>query len=200
MKKILYFTGTFCLIFFIVFLCFYYKKNNIGNNINRKNEDKTVNYILNLQNYEANIDVTVYSNKNENKYKIKQYCDINKSYQEIEEPEELKKTYMNLENNKLIIGSNKLNLKKIYEKYNNNLNNSLFLNVFIEEYKTNNNKIYENDNDYIIEVNLETNFNTYAKTKKLYINKETKKPERLEIYDNSQKQKVCIIYNYIDIK
>lgn len=201
MKKIMYFAGISCLIIFLIFLSFYYKKNNIGNNISRKDEDKIVNYILNnLQNYQANIDVTVYSNKTENKYKMKQYCDENKSYQEIEEPEELKETYMNLENDKLVIGSKSLNLNKVYEKYNNTLNNSLFLNVFIEEYKNKNSRFYEEENKCIMEISLETNFNTYAKTKRLYIDKESKKPEKLEIYDDSQNKRVCIIYNYIEVK
>ena len=58
-------------------------------------------------------------------------------------------------------------------------------------------RFYDN---YIMEVNLDENFNTYAKTKKLYINKKSKKPEKLEIYDNAKNIKVCIIYNYIEIK
>ena len=76
----------------------------------------------------------------------------------------------------------------------------MFLNVFIEEYKTKESRVYEENNKYIMEINLETNFNTYAKTKKLYIDKTTSKPEKLEIYDNSQNTRICIIYNYIDIK
>lgn len=201
MKKILYFVGISCLIVFTIFISFYYKKNNIGNNISRKSEDKIINYILNnMQSYQANVDVIVYSNKTENRYKMNQYFDENKTYQEIEEPEELRETYMNLENNKLIIGSKNLNLSKVYEKYNNTLNNSLFLNVFIEEYKTRNSRFYEENEKCIMEVNLETNFNTYAKTKRLYIDKKSKKPEKLEVYDDSQNTRICIIYNYIEIK
>lgn len=201
MKKMLYITSVSCLMILIFFLCFYYKKNNTGNNINRKSENKIVKYILdNLDKYDAEIEVTVYSNKNENKYKINQNCSKVKSYQKILEPLELKDVYISLENDKLIVGNTKLNLEKNFEKYNNILNNSLFLNVFIKEYKSNNSKYYEENGNVVMEVNLDKNSNTYAKVKKLYINKKTKKPEKLEILDNAKNKKVCIIYNYIDIK
>lgn len=205
MKRILYIVGISCLIVLLFFLCFYYKKNNIGNNIDRKDENKVINHILgDFRTYEAEVEVRVYSNKTENEYKIKQVCNTEKSYQEINEPEELKGIYIELEHEKLTVGNSKQNIKKIYEKYKNILNNSLFLNVFIQEYKSNDTKeksrYYEENDNYIMEVNLDENFNTYAKTKKLYINKKSKKPEKLEIYDNAKNIKVCIIYNYIEIK
>ena len=47
--------------------------------------------IFNISSYEATIEMTVYSNKNENKYTIKQNCEIGvKSSQEILEPSNMK--------------------------------------------------------------------------------------------------------------
>lgn len=113
MKKILYIVGVSCLIVLLIFLSFYYKKNNIGNNIGIKSENEVINYILdNFKTYEAEIEVTVYGNKTENKYKLKQICDYKKSYQEIEEPSDLKGIYVNLEDNKLTVRKHKIELKK----------------------------------------------------------------------------------------
>ena len=60
----------FVLICIIVFLIFYYIFSNLVNNMNRS-EDEIVEDILNkLNNYEANIDVIVKSNKTENNYNM----------------------------------------------------------------------------------------------------------------------------------
>lgn len=58
MKRILYIVGISCLIVLLFFLCFYYKKNNIGNNIDRKDENKVINHILeDFRTYEAEVGV-----------------------------------------------------------------------------------------------------------------------------------------------
>ena len=60
------------------------KDSKIGNN---KNSQQIVDYILNISSYEAQVTVTVSSNKNNNKYILKQtYQSPNKSTQEVIEP------------------------------------------------------------------------------------------------------------------
>ena len=59
-------------------------KNLIGNN---KTSQEIVDYILNISSYEVNVTVNVTSNKNNNKYILKQtYQDKSKSTQEVIEP------------------------------------------------------------------------------------------------------------------
>ena len=62
----------FVIILLIVFLIFYYNTSNFGNNISVKSENKVVDYILNINEYEAEIEVTVTSNKTTNIYNLKQ--------------------------------------------------------------------------------------------------------------------------------
>ena len=82
-----------CLVFFIKNN---YKTKNIGNNIN-KSADNLKEYILNISSYKANIEVTVYSNKNENKYIINQeYTTPNVCKQEVVEPTNIKRFKNNI--------------------------------------------------------------------------------------------------------
>ena len=57
-------------IFFIIFSIFFYIIFKSGNNIISKNQDMIIEKILNAKGYKACIEVTVYSNKTENKYEI----------------------------------------------------------------------------------------------------------------------------------
>ncbi len=91
-----------------------------------------------------------------------------------------------------------LKLDKVYENYEPLMNNSLFLNTFIKEYKENESTTYK-ENDFIV---LETKVknNTYIKSKKLYVDIQNGVPVKLEIKGNSQKSDICINYNSIEIK
>ena len=90
MKKKIFFLFIlfFIFIFFIIYIFFIKntaKNLNIGNN---NNSQEIVNKFLNISSYEAIIEMKVQSNKNINKYKIKQcYIDKENNYQEIIEPE-----------------------------------------------------------------------------------------------------------------
>ena len=139
----------FVLICITIFFIFYYNFFILGNNINRS-QDEIVDNIINKTNeYEANIDVKVISNKNENYYKMYQIVNDEKSIQIVDGPENIKGLEIENISNKLIIRNTKLNMEKIYDQYEFLLNNSLFLNVFIEDYKKNTSKIYE-ENDELI--------------------------------------------------
>ena len=197
MRKMLLFLGCFCL---IVFLIFYYKTLKNGNNIINKTQEEIIDYILNdAKSYTANMDVTIYSNKTEITYKIKQEVTEERATQEILSPDDIKGLKIELNGNSLKITNTSLNLEKIYEEYDVVLNNSLFLNVFIEDYKNNTSKSYEENNEIILETEIDNNNNTYAQYKELHIDKLTKKITELIIRDNNKKIRINIKYNDIEI-
>lgn len=184
----------------IIFIICYYIFCISGNNINISQE-KVVEEILNeFNNYEANIEVTVRSNKNENKYEMTQTVNNNYSKQEIKKPENLKNMIIELEENKLKILNSNLNMEKIYENYNYILNNSLFLNTFANDFSNNDSEVYKENGKTVIEVKLSNNTNTYIKYKCLYLNEKTHIPEKLVIKDITKNPYISIIYNDIKIK
>ena len=190
----------FVLICITIFFIFYYNFFILGNNINRS-QDEIVDNIINKTNeYEANIDVKVISNKNENDYKMYQIVNDEKSIQIVDEPENIKGLEIENISNKLIIRNTKLNMEKIYDQYEFLLNNSLFLNVFIEDYKKNTSKIYEENDELIFEVKLDSSKSTYIKYKELHVDKISGVPRQLIIKDNTKKTCISIIYNDIKIK
>lgn len=200
MRKMLLFLGVFCL---IVFCIFYYKTLKNGNNINSKSEKEFIDYILNdMKEYKANADVKIISNKTEKDYKIYQEVTNSKSTQKVLNEKDEDIIEIVLENNKLKIVNQILNLEKVYEEYSTLLNNSLFLNVFLNEYKNqeNNHKVYEENGDIILEIELVKNINTYARFKRLHISKDTKSIKELIVLDDNKKIRACIKYNNIEIK
>lgn len=190
----------FVLICMIIFFIFYYIFIFLGNNKNI-NQDEIVDKILNsFIKYEANIIVHVISNKNETYYNMFQSVNNNESKVIINEPENIKGMIIEKNNNCLKISNPKINMEKIYSNYNVALNNSLFLNTFIEEFKNNKSEVIEEEDKIILKIKLDDNFNTYANCKELYVNKKTGEPEELVIKDNTQRTRICIIYNDIKIK
>lgn len=179
------------LIFSIIFLLTNNKNIETGNNDN--------NQILNMNSYEAKIEVTVISNKNTNKYKmIQQYKKDEYSIQEIEEPENIRGVRIEYMNNTLSIKNTNLNLTNIYENYKYIAENNLFLNEFIDDYKNNrNSKQEENENEIILTTDCKTQENKYQIKKKLIIDKDTGKPKKLEVQDINQNITVYILYNEI---
>ena len=183
-----------CLIFFIKNN---YKTKNIGNNIN-KSADNLKEYILNISSYRANIEVTVKSNKNENKYVIKQeYANPNIAKQEIIEPSNISglKTIYDGEN--LKIENTNLSLTKIIDNYDYIPTNTLWLTSFINEYKNSNiDDCRETQDELIMKVSyIENNCNM---EKGLYIDKKTSKPTKMIVKDINKNTAIYIIYNEIN--
>ena len=113
-----------------------YKNKNFGNNMSNKNLEEIEKYILDISSYTAKMDVTVESNKNTNKYVMEQrYEKGKKSKQKILEPANIEGLEIIYEENKLTINNAKNNLKTMYENYPNLMENCLWLNAFIEDYK-----------------------------------------------------------------
>ena len=85
------------------------------------------------------------------------------------------------------------------ENYQDITQNTLDLSAFIENYKNNKNSKYTEQNNQIIMETTALAENKYQKYEKLYISKETGKPEKMEIKDTNQNTIIYIIYNEINI-
>lgn len=195
----------FCLIFILVvgltiFIKNNYKSLKMGNNIINQSAEKIKENILNIESYQAKVQITITSNKNTNTYEATQkyYKENNLYKQEIISPESIAGVTFEFDGNNLQIKNTKLNLSKIYENYNYIGSNELSLNAFIEDYKSNDSNNYENDEEVILEVVVRNN-NKYRSIKRLYISKDTCLPTKMEIEDNSQNILVYILYNEIEI-
>ena len=170
------------------------KKIKIGNN---SNSQEIIENILNISSYESIIDVEVNSNKNVNKYVIKQkYIAPDISEQELLEPENIQGIKIKKTGNELKVENTKLNISKIYNDYPYMVDNCMDLNTFIGIYKQNDEKDYEEKNNEII-LRIENKENPYTKFRILYINKETGNPIRMEIKDNSKKTLIYILYKEV---
>lgn len=185
------------LILFVIFFAFFMVKNfKTGNN---KSSQDMVNDVLNIKSYNATIEVEVKSNKNQNKYIIKQsYKNENENSQEVIEPSNIKGVKIIKENGVLKLENSKLNLLSVFENYSYLSENDLDLSSFINDYKNNKNSNYtENDNEIIIKTE---NINSKNKTiKKLYINKKNGKIEKMEIEDTNKKMAVYILYREVNV-
>ncbi len=191
-------------IILVVLIIIFVKINNktaktfkIGNN---STSQEVVDYILNIKSYETEIDVEVKSNKNSNKYKIKQtYINDKNITQEVVEPSNIQGVRIIKEGNNLKIENTKLSLTKIIENYSDITKNNLDLINFIENYKNNSNSQFKEENNQVIMETTAQNENNYQKYEKLYVSKETGKPIRMEIKDTNQNVIIYIIYNEINI-
>ena len=200
MKKKYYLILLF--IIFIISVGFIFYKNSIKNLKigNNKNSQEIVDYILNLSSYEAEVTVNITSNKNSNKYILKQKYQKDKEHiQEVIEPSNISGVKIINDGKNLKIENSNLNLNEIIENYTNLENNNLDLSMFIDEYKNSNESNYEEKDDEIIMKVKNDKENIYVKEKILYINKKTYKPVKLEIKDNKQKERIYILYNEVEI-
>lgn len=189
-------------IFVSIFFKINYKKINTGNNILNKTLDEVQEYICNINSYEATMEVTINSNKNTNKYKIKQTHDESEDIQEILEPENVKGIKFIYKNNTLQIINTNLNLTKIYNNYPYIESNNLWLNDFLEEYKqadNENKEATENDEEVVLKLEVQ-NEDSNIKYKELYLDKKTGNPTKLLIQDNNKNTVIYILYSEITIK
>lgn len=183
----------FAIAFIIIFSKNNYKTLKNGNNINNQTRDKVYDNILNISSYKATLEVTINSNKNSNKYVLKQSHNLDEDTQEVLEPENIRGIKTTYNNGILKIQSDNLDITKVYNDYKNIENNDLWLNSFIEDYKISKEKIVEENEEKIISIKVNN------RTKKLYLDKKTEKPTKLIVEDDNQKTVIYIIYNEIEI-
>lgn len=197
-KLIVIFSIILIIILVSIFLILYYKNGKVGNTIINKSEEQIVDSILNIKSYSAKLDVSIETNKNTNKYVVSQKVENEKSTQKVLEPENIAGVITEYDGTNLKIRNNKLNLETTFQNYQYVVENRLWLNSFIEEFKeSSNKKVNSKENEIILEVsNTENPYNTY---KKLYIDKKTGKPTKLQIEDINKKMLVYILYTEITI-
>ena len=198
-KKLFIFLILFFLSIIIsIFLKNAYKTSKTGNTIIKSSND-LAEYILNINSYEAEIEMQVNSNKNISKYVIKQkYTEPNIFKQEVLEPSNIQGVTITHDGNNIKLENTKLNLTKIYENYEYLADSFLDLKYFIEKYKENNDSEYEEkENEIIMKTNIENN--EYIQKARLYVSKESKLPTKLELMDKNEKNIVYILYKEIKI-
>lgn len=200
MKKKYWFILLITLILILGGVFFY--KNNVKNSKigNNKNSQEIVDNFLNLSSYEVQVTVNVTSNKNSNKYILKQtFNSPNISTQEVIEPSNI--AGVRIENNgtNVKIENTNLKLSTLLENYNYLGNNCLDLSSFIEDYKKNEDSIFEeNDEEIILKTNSNAD-NNYIQEKTLHISKQTYNPTEMEIKDNKQNTTIYILYNEVKL-
>lgn len=196
-KKILILAIILVIIIMIVIFIFF--KNNtaksfkIGNNTSSQ---EIVDHILNIKSYETVIDVETKSNKNENKYVIKQsYNGEDENSQEILEPSNIEGVKIVRSGKTLKLENTNLKLTSIFENYDYLSQNCLDLSSFIDEYKNDVNSKWEEKNGEII---MKTNLSKDMK-KELYISKENGKPLKMNIEDTNKKTAIYILYREVNV-
>lgn len=184
----------------ILFLVFNKNTSKVFKNGNNMNSQEIVDYILNISSYKANITVNINSNKNNNKYIINQeYISPNTNKQEIIEPENIAGVRIIRDENGLTLENTRLDLTNIYENYEYIADNCLDLSSFINDYNSSNKSSCEEKENQVIMKTESANGNGYTKYKTLYVDKQSLKPQKLEIKDNNQKTTVNILYNMVEI-
>lgn len=197
-NKKIFLVGISLLIIIIIIILNFSKNNRakslkIGNNTSSQ---EIVDYILNIKSYETVVEVETKSNKNENKYVIKQkYNGENENLQEILEPANIQGVKIIRSGKTLKLENTNLKLTSIFENYDYLSQNCLDLNSFIEEYKNDINSKWEEKNGQII---MKTNLSKDMK-KELYISKENGKPVKMNIEDTSKKTAIYILYREVNV-
>lgn len=197
-KKIFYIIVVILLIILGVFIYKnMIKKSKIGNNMSSQ---EIVDYILNVTSYKSNVTIQVNSNKNTNKYILKQeFNSENGNVQEVIEPANIAGVKIIKKEGNLKIENTNLNLSTIFENYQGLEENCLDLSTFIDNYKKYDKSTFEENEKEIIMKTKNSNQNKYIENKILYINKQNKLPTKLIIEDNNQNTTINIQYNEIEL-
>ena len=172
------------------------KKTKNGNNMSSQ---EVVENVLNINSYKAKVTVEVQSNKNKNKYILKQEYNTENGYiQEVLEPANIAGIKITRKDNNLLIENSKLDLKTIFENYEGLENKCLDLYNFINKYKSEQNSIFE-ENEQEIKLKIKSNNNKYQENEILYINREKIIPTKLLVQDNNNNITIIIEYNEIEL-
>lgn len=193
MKKKILIVGLIFVLVILVFCC--YKFFIPGNNKIVKDVNELDEYILNIKNYKLEAKITVNSNKNTNTYFLTESVQDGKQTQEIlsDNGEGIVLEY---DEGHLTIKNTEFKLSRIFDDYENLLNNPIDFNSFIDDYKNDNKKeIKENENFYIISIKSKDLKNKYTTNKTLYFNRDENKFDRVEVKDINNNLKIIIEYS-----
>lgn len=182
-------------IFFIFFRKNTTKNLKIGNNTTSQ---EIVDYILNISSYETKIEVEIKSNKNENKYVLKQkYNGPEDNMQEVIEPSNIAGVKMIKNGASLTLENSNLNLTSIFDHYEGISDSDLDLSSFIQNYKEDTkSELKEKDNEIIMRT---SNGEKSKRIKILYISKETGMPTKMEVQDTNKNLAVYILYKEVTV-
>lgn len=184
-------------VFFLKFYNKMAKTQKIGKN---SSSQEIVDYILNMNSYETTIEVEIKSNKNTNRYRIKQsYIAPDSNIQEVIEPSNIAGVKMIKKENTLTIENSNLNLVSSFQNYPYMTENCLDLNHFTENYKNNSKSCWKEENNQIIMETTNAIENKYQKDEKLFVDKNTGNPIKMEIRDTNQNTTIYILYNEVKI-
>jgi hypothetical protein len=195
-KKIIIISVIFIIITILILIFTYNFIKNGHTNIN-KSDEEIVDKILNITSYNAKLEVEIETNKNKTKYVIKQSVTNNTCKQEILEPSNIAGVITEYDGKDLKITNSQLELTTLFENYNYVVENNLWLNSFIEEFKNSENTEIKNENNEIV-LTIKGD-NKYSAIKKLYIDKKTEKPTKLTIQDINKKVLIYILYSELEI-
>ena len=193
-KKFLIFFLIIIFILIFIFIKFEYKNIKWGNNISESDNID----ILNISSYEAEVTVEVHSNKNINKYLMKQkYIKPNIFEMEVLEPNNIKGLTIKCDGENTEIENSSLDIKIAYDNFNGKFS-TLSLISFINYYKNGiESETEETENEIIMKTKIDVN--RYQTYQKLYLNKNSKLPTKMEILDSNKEITVYILYNEIKI-
>ncbi len=193
MKKILIIIIIIFIILGVILFKSGYKNKKSGNNINDTD-------ILNISSYKAIVQIEVYSNKNTNKYIMKQeYKQPNSFYEEVVEPDNFAGLTIRSDGTSVTLDNKKLDLKTLYENFAGDISN-LSLMSFIDHYKNSGEtEIQETVNEKIMMTKIPKSQNNYQMYQNLYIDKNTNLPIKMEILDINKNITVYILYNEIKL-
>ncbi len=201
MKKIITIAIIIIIIISIFFIKINYKFLKTGNNMSNKSADEIEKYILDISSYTAKMEVTINSNKSTNKYILEEEYikDNNVFKRKIIEPEYLNGVSIIYDGTNLKLENSIINVSKMYENYPYIGEDTISLFSFIEDYKNSDETNISSDEANIILKTKVKNGNKYINQKKLFIDKKTGRPIKLEIEDITQKTVIYILYNEIKI-
>lgn len=189
------------MILLCLFLCIFgYKFFIVGNNKNIENVGQVSDYILNIKNYNLDAKVTVYSNKNSNTYSLRQYKKDDYQRQEVISDDENYGLIIENEGKKITIKNTTLDLTSVFENYKEIASNSIGLDSFISDYENSNEtKITEDEQYYMLFVKIKDSQNRYIQNKTLYVNKKNSQIEKIEVRDINNNGTIFIEYTRFEI-
>lgn len=184
------------LIGIIIFFTFLHTKTaknlKVGNN---SSSQEIVDYILNISSYEAKVEVGVNSNKNQNQYMLKQqYKAPDTSEQEVLEPDNIAGVKITKNGNQLKIENTKLSLSSIFENYEYVSDSILDLSYFLKDYQADSKASWKEENNQIVMITKKE-----QEEKRLFVDRVTGHPIKLEIKWTNKTNTVYILYNEIKI-
>ena len=180
----------------IIFFTFFHtktaKNSKVGNN---SSSQEIVDYILNISSYEAKVEVEVNSNKNQNQYILKQqYKAPDTSEQEVLEPSNIAGVKIIKNGNQLKIENTKLSLSSIFENYEYVSDSILDLSCFMKDYQADEKASWKEENNQIVMITKKE-----QEEKKLFVDRATGNPIKLEIKWTNKTNTVYILYNEVKI-